>query len=412
MIMSMNAPSDETPKRSILARIAFLGLLAGVSGLTHAASASETSIETMKPVTFTVTEQGPEKGVTGDAAKAFAKEVETRTNGKIKFDLYFSSSLMPGNEVLKGLGSGLADIGKLQTAYFPKELPVATFLNDLGSMPDNSFPLGILQGGAAQLEIFNSPELVGELASYNVKILATTYAYINYDLLCTKPVVTPEEASGIRARVGGKVFSSEAKALGMTSVPLATGEMYDGLQKGVVDCAVLHPAGNIDYGLIEVAKDFTPIQMSGYLGALWAINLDAWNNLPPDAQQIMREAGITYWRVYTEGSIHKYAELATDGVDKHGIKFHDPRQLDAVLDKFQKDYIKQETEIIKPKLPNAEQFVAKFQALLDKWKETLITEYGYKEIPRDPENIQQSWASVKDFQMGPFADRVKQENLK
>lgn len=390
----------------------FLSMLVGTAGLSNVTYAKEASIETMKPIILTVTEQGPEKGIPGEAAKAFAEEVETKSKGKIKFDLYFSASLMPGKEVLKGLGSGLADIGKLQTAYFPKELPVATFLNDLGSMPSNSFPLGILQGGAAQFELFNSPELVNELAPYNVKVLATNYAYINYDLLCTKPVVTPEDAHGIRARVGGKVFSSEAKALGMTSVPLATGEMYDGLQKGVVDCVVLHPAGDIDYGLIEVAKDFTPIQMSGYLGALWAINLDVWNSLPSDAQRIMLEAGVTYWRVYTEGSIKKYAELAIDGVNNHGIKFHDPRQLDAVLEKFQKQYIKQEAESIKPQFANSTEFVAKFQSLLDKWAAILTTEYGYKEIPRDPKHIQQSWASFKDFNIGPYADRVKAENIK
>lgn len=393
------------------APFAFAGLLA--AGLMiQAAAAQEASIATMKPITLTVTEQGPEKGVTGDAAKAFAAEVEARTGGKIKFELYFSSSLMPGGEVLKGIGSGLADIGKLQTAYYPKELPIATFLNDLGSMPDNSFPLGILQGSAALLEIFDSPELANELASYNVKVLSANYAYINYDILCTKPVVTPEDARGTRARVGGKVFSAEAKALGMTAVPLATGEMYDGLQKGVVDCVVLHPAGNIDYGLTEVAKHLTPIQMSGYLGALWAINLDVWNSLPPDAQQILREAGLTYWKVYTEGSIHKYAELAVDRVEKDGVQFHDPRALDAILADFQDGYIKQETAAITPKFPEAENFVAKFRQLLDKWKTILVNDYGYKEVTRDPENIQASWAAVKDFSMGDFSNTVKQKILK
>lgn len=405
-------PRNNRSTASGAAWSASLSLIAGVTGLTVAAYAQAQSIATMDPIVLTVTEQGPEKGIPGDAAKAFAKEVETKTNGKIKFELYFSSSLMPGEKVLKGLGSRLADVGKLQTSYFANEMPVANFLNDLGSMPSSSFPLGILQGSAAQFEMFNSPELAKELAGHKVKVLATTYAYINYDLLCTKPVVSLQDAAGTRARVGGKVFSSEAKALGMTSVPLATGEMYDGLQKGVVDCVVLHPAGNIDYGLLEVAKEFTPTRMSGYLGALWAINLDVWNSLPSDAQRVMLEAGQTYGRVYTEGSIKRYAVIAIDGVEKRGVKFHDPRALDAVLEKFQSEYIKRETEKMKPRLANPQAFVDHFRALLDKWANILTTEYGYKHVPRDPENIRASWASARDFEMGAFADRMKQEFVK
>ncbi|UNK46921.1 C4-dicarboxylate TRAP transporter substrate-binding protein [Arthrobacter sulfonylureivorans] len=360
----------------------------------------------MEPVTISFAEINTEQSNVGAATLAFAEEVEEKSNGKIKFDYYFSSSLMPGNEMLTGIGSGVAGAGQLITPYFPQELPVANALGSLASLVNDSIPFGVIQGAAATHEMYqSSDELQQELMSHNIKPLTGIFPYPQYDLLCTKPIDSLAAAQGARIRTPGELQSKEVQALGMVPVPMLAAEAYEALQRGVVDCSVLHPGGYIDTGLVDVANEYTPVTLSGYNGGVLAINLDIWNKLPLEAQQIVQDAAIKYWEQYNLGSIEQYARFAAEGPSEWGIKFNDSSELDAEIQDYQKEAIATlaaESDVID------QTFIDQYQSLLTKW-EGITTELGLNGEARDASSVQEDWSAADDFDRAPVVDRLKTE---
>jgi TRAP-type C4-dicarboxylate transport system substrate-binding protein len=371
------------------------------------------SLQDMEPITISWTDYNAESSSYGKAFQAFAAEVEEKTDGKVTFEPYYSSALMPGEEFLTGVGSGAADMGNLGVSYFPTELPITNWQLNMGSMTNKSFPHGILSGSAAAREAFvGNDALVAEFTDHNLKVLTATNHYQQYDLLCTKPVDSLADAKGLRTRVGGGVWVKEVEALGMIPVPLPVGEMYEGLQRGVIDCVVLHTGGDIDYGLWEIAPHYTPISMSTYPGSAVAINLDTWNALPADVQQIVEDASGTLWETVLTNSISRYAQFAIEGPEKHNIQFHDPRELDKVLASHQESVTENLADLAPASLKDPEGFIADYRASLEKWTAVLTDELQIPLRERDPATIKETFKTGENFDVSKFSDIVHAESAK
>ena len=401
--------SRTVPRMAILSATACAALaLSACAGQATAGPAADSMAE-MDPITITISDMSPESAPSGQAWAMVAEYVEEESDGKITFESYFSSALMPGEEMLTGVGSRVADTGLMVTSYFPQELPIANFLNDLGALPNTSFPLGELQASAATSEMFaQSEELVAEFESHNLKVLNGGYSH-RYPLLCSKPIDSLADAQGMRARTGGPVWGDELEAMGMVPVPLPVGEMYEGLQRGVVDCVVLNPPSIVDFGLWEVAKHYYQVDMSGFVGSVLIFNLDTWNSLPPDAQELMQEGADRYWAVSRERTIEKYAAFATAGVEEHGVEFGDTREFDEVLAEFQEDKLANIAELAPGSLGDPQQFVERYQDLLDKWLAILVDDLGFEEADKDPESVRQSFVEVEGLDVSPVIERLAEE---
>lgn len=373
-------------------------------------SADDGGLAGMEPIKIVLSDINPEASVIGRAWTGFMDEVTTKTEGKITFDTYWSSALMPLAETLSGVQSGVVGVAQILPNNYPQELPISNLVINMGSMPSDSFPLGTIQGAAAAQELFStSEEWQAEMAENNMKALAVAFPYIQYDLLCTTPVTTEEEAAGKRVRTPGGVWNGELEALGMIPVPLPFGEAYDALQRGVIDCVALQPAANMDSGLVDIAQEFTPVALSGYLGAFLGINLDTWNSLPVEAQQIMQDAAVTWWAKYEGGAITRYADEAIEGVDERGLTFHDPSELDAIVSAAQKKALTALGKTDTAGLESTADFIDKYQGLLDKWEGILVDELEFEVVPRDASSIQKSWASGRDFNLNSYLSRIKED---
>jgi TRAP-type C4-dicarboxylate transport system substrate-binding protein len=367
-------------------------------------------LDDMEPIVLTMNEINPEASVIGRAWTAFMDEVEEKSDGKITFDTYWSAALLPGNEMLTGVSSGVVDMGQILPNNFPQELPVGNLMIQMGSMPSDSFPLGTLQGAAAAQEMYaTSDELQAELEGANMTALAVVFPYIQYDLLCTTPIDTPADAAGKRVRTPGGVWNGELEALGMVPVPMPFGETYEALQRGVIDCVALMPAANMDSGLVEIAKEFTPVAMSGFLGAYLGFNLDTWNSLPVEAQQILQDAAVLWWQEYQGGAIGRYADMAIDGPKYFDLVYHDPSELDEIVIEAQEDALAALGASDVPGVEDTAAFIDSYQELLDKWSGILTDDLGLEELPRDADSIRDSWSTGRGFDIAPIVERLKLE---
>lgn len=147
-----------------------------------------------------------------------------------------------------------------------------------------------LAGVPATVKIFSEAEpVVDELRSQNIEPLLHMYSMFN-PMICNGPVSTPEQAVGKIVRTGGVPWMAETEKLGMTHAFLPTTELYEALQRGVIDCGVLSANTIFESGLTEVTTATMLADWGPSAGSQIGFNKDSWDALPPEAPQIMHEA--------------------------------------------------------------------------------------------------------------------------
>lgn len=410
--------TDMVPRpRSLLALACAVGLALTGCATGPAAGPAAASMAEMRPVTITVADIDPDGSVYNRAFKDFAEEVEQKSGGKIAFEAYNSGSLMPGNEMLAGIGRGTADMGRIITTYFPRELPAGNWFLGLGATYSKSYPHGLLQGTITGHRMHVEPgDLRTELESHNVVPLLSYSQAQQYDMLCTKPIDSLEDARGLRVRTSGQLYVREAEAIGMVAVPLPVSEMYEGLQRGIVDCTILQVPSHIDYSLWEVAKHYVPVALSQLNAMPVVINKDLWDSFPPDAKALLRESAEDLVTDSLDNVFENYTTFATEGPSEHHTVFHDPRPLDAPLAAHQQARVKAQLANPPAGIPDPEAFMAKVEQTNAEWLQVAESELSFPETERDPESIKQSfiqvgnldftgvWAAFKEASYGKNSD--------
>ncbi|WP_173922433.1 TRAP transporter substrate-binding protein DctP [Agromyces sp. Marseille-P2726] len=253
-------------------------------------------IAEMDPITLRASVPFPETGTPGTLLATWTEEVEKRTDGKVTFELYHNASLIPGAESFSGLASGLADVGFFAASNQPNELPLANWLNQLTvPMTNLGYPMANLAGYPASVGAYMTSEpILEEIRSQNIEPLLYMYSS-PFIMVCAEPVATPEDATGKTIRTGGEPWVSEVEALGMTNVFLPTPELYEALQRGVIDCAYLAADNVATLGVTEVTTATGLVDGGASSGAQIGFNKDSWDALPAEVQQIMREsAGVAH----------------------------------------------------------------------------------------------------------------------
>lgn len=226
----------------------------------------------------------PATFVQSEVDQWWADEIEARSDGKIKISIYWAGAGGKPEEILELVGSGAVDLGAVPPAYFPNELPL------LGA--PNALPLTFEANEHAQIIITELarevPAVRDELARAGVRPLFF-HTLNGYRPLCTKPLATMEDWSGLRIRSFGAFQPGMWESLGAIGVVVLPAEIYEGLQRGRVDCAYfssdLHAAMKLhEVGRYYSTADFGP-------NATWPIwiNQELWDSFDDATQALFEE---------------------------------------------------------------------------------------------------------------------------
>lgn len=165
----------------------------------------------------------------GQAMKVVAEEVEKRTNGCVKLELYFASTLGKANEMADGLLLGAVDIANLNAGV------VSTY-------------------GVEKAQVFNLPfvfqsddHVKATIDTYGDEILTNAEDVIGLPLGCwsmgwrsimnsKRDITSLEDFDGLMLRVqSGTVFTDSFAALGCSPQTMAIGEVFTSIQQGILD---------------------------------------------------------------------------------------------------------------------------------------------------------------------------------
>jgi len=212
-------------------------------------------------------------------ATEWAKEVEKRTNGAVKINMFPGATLTPADQCYDGVAKGISDIGMSVLSYTRGRFPLSEVLD---------LPLGYKSGVQATglcnafFKKFQPKELE------DVKIMYL-HAHGPGILHTKKPVEKLEDLKGLKIRGTGtsvRIIS----ALGASPVGMPQPETYDALQKGVAD-GLLSPIETLKgWKFAEVVSSTTDYSGAAYtIGFFVAMNKKKWDSLPKDVQETIEK---------------------------------------------------------------------------------------------------------------------------
>ncbi len=242
-----------------------------------------------KPIELSYSNQFPATYGQGLASAAWAKEIEKRTNGRVKITIHYSGTLTDPVNCYEGVVTDISDIGHSCLAYTRGRFPLMEVL-DLPGYPLNALvPTRVT-------EDFYRKFMPKELADTHVLYM---HAHLPGTITTVKkPVRSLEDMKGLRIRSTG-LATKIVEALGATPVAMTKGDQYDAMRKGVVDGTVSTPNELLGWKVAEVAQYSTLLLDVGYVTAMFiTMNNDKWKSLPPDIQKVFTEVS-NEWVEYT-----------------------------------------------------------------------------------------------------------------
>jgi len=109
-------------------------------------------------------------------------------------------------------------------------------------------------------------------------------------VFCNAEIASLEDLKGKKIRASGRLTGKLLEALGAEAVSVGFGEVPGALQKGVVDCAVTGAGSGYSAGWWEVSTHLMPIPLGGWDPVVTAINLDKWNSLSSEEQDLIESS--------------------------------------------------------------------------------------------------------------------------
>lgn len=224
------------------------------------------------------------KDVRHKVAQIVADAVEA-ADVDLKIEIYPSKSLFKPREQYKPLSRGQLDMTVFPLAYAAGQRPAY----NLTLMP------GLVKNHDHAARLNYSPfmeALQEQMAEDDVMVLVHGYlagGFVGKD----KCITNPSDAKGLQMRAAGKAFEQMLAGAGASIASMASSELYNAIQTGVLQGANTSSSSFVSYRIFEQVKCYTPASDV----ALWfmyqplLMNKSTFDGLNPAQQAALKAAG-------------------------------------------------------------------------------------------------------------------------
>ncbi|QDL94357.1 DctP family TRAP transporter solute-binding subunit (plasmid) [Paroceanicella profunda] len=248
----------------------------------------------------------------GQGLEKFAADVKAATNGAVEVDVFHNSQLGDTTEMLDQARAGanvgtVTDVARLSSFVPSLAIMSAPFLFDTYEQADTFAGSEVYLSWGAELK-----EKAG------LVMLASNWYQGARQALTQKPVDTPADLAGVRMRtIGAPVWIETIRAMGAEPTPIAWGEVYSALQLGTIDAAEAQPTAIWGAKLYEVIKD---VNLTNHIQLVTAlvVGADAWDEISPENQKIVRELAVEDGR-YASGLTIAQSKEALEKIAAAGV---------------------------------------------------------------------------------------------
>lgn len=289
-----------------------LGILAGflVTLLTVGCDSGPKAPAAPSAIVLKAADIQPEDYPTTMGMKYMGKLLDERSNGRIKMQVYGGAQLGQEKETIEMTQAGTIAFNRINAA------PLGSFSPAIGvySLPyifrDEDHLWKVLEGpvGKGLMKGLETSNLVG-LAYYD----SGARSFYTKG----KAIKTPADMKGMKIRVQqSKIFVELINSLGASATPMNYGEVYSGLQTGIIDGAENNAPSLWTSKHYEVAKYYS-LDEHSRLPEVLLMSKKVWDGLSPADQKLITQAAQDsvaeqrkLWKAFDEKSL---SELVAHG---------------------------------------------------------------------------------------------------
>jgi tripartite ATP-independent transporter DctP family solute receptor len=279
-----------------------------VAGIASVIAFSSTA---MAQTTLKLAHAAPESDLQQDMSLFFKKEVEARTNGDIKINIYPQGQLGSDKQMIDGSRAGIVDFTMVGLNNYNGLMPQSAAFTLPFMFPNREAAYKVLDGAPGQ-EVLNNMEKFG--------LKGFGYPENGYRNMTNneKPIRVPADVKGLQMRVNGsKALNDMFNELGANPQQLPVAELYTALETGVVDSQD-HPISvTLSFKFYEVQK-YLSLTQHAYSPLVFSMNLKKFNKLSDEEQKIVTEVAAEAVAMQRKLSIKKedmmIAELEAGGM--------------------------------------------------------------------------------------------------
>lgn len=246
--------------------------------------------------------------------QAWADEIKEASGGRINITIYPGGTLAASADALDAVKTGACDIAWIFTGFYANQFP----LTDVATLP----LLGIesaTQATDALWDMYETSEQLQAELNAQFKPLMVYTNNPNYIGTAGKPVEKLADVEGLKLRASAGTATEMVTAWKGTPISMGPSDMYQSLEKGVINGYVFEYSGIGSYNLVEVTDSYLelPICVGPFM---LAMNTETWNSLPEDLQQIImdcsdRETSRGAAEVFEEDAASTVEEIKAAGAD-------------------------------------------------------------------------------------------------
>ena len=239
------------------------------------------------------------------------KDLEKRSGGKMKLQIYPSQQLGSERECLELLQIGSLDMTKVSVGVMENFAPKMKVFGVPFLFRDRQHSFDVLDSAVGK-------EILDDGEQYWLKGLAYYDAGSRSFYTKDKPINTPNDLKGLKVRVMESVTAiNMVKALGGSATPISWGELYTSLQQGVVDGAENNPPSFYLSRHYEVCKYYS-LDEHTVLPDVLVVGTQTWNTLTTQQQEWL-QASVDKSVVYQRKLWLEAEEEALREVEKAGV---------------------------------------------------------------------------------------------
>lgn len=221
----------------------------------------------------------------GRAALKFKELAESKSDGRLKVEVFPNSELYGDKDEFQALQSNSVQLLAPSTAKFTTVAPEVQVL-DLPFLFDT--PEDIAKVAAPDTAVGKAIFANPKLSAKNMKPLGLWDAGLK-QLSSNRPMKTPADLAGLKMRIQpSDVLRSQFVAWRANPTPMAFSEVYNAMQQGVVDGSE-NPWSNFESQKMNTVQKHLTESNHGYLGYILVINNTFYDGLPDDLKKVVDE---------------------------------------------------------------------------------------------------------------------------
>jgi tripartite ATP-independent transporter DctP family solute receptor len=262
-------------------------------------------------VTLKLAHFGSETSALHTAAQQFATNVEQRTNGAIKIEIFPNNVLGGPPQILEQVLLGSIDMTLSGQDQIAKHVP----LFDCVAIPFS------ISGYEHMDRVLDGPFLewaAPEMAKKGAVMLSSWEWGFRQVTNSKHPILSPADVQGLKIRTPpAMAYQAAMEALGANVQTIDFSELVMAMRQGVVDGEENPIATIYDLKLYESQKYISIINYL-YSSCVHLVNQKVWDKLSPDQQKIIREesdaARLVARQIVRDNEARQVADMKSKGI--------------------------------------------------------------------------------------------------